>query len=59
MTDSSARYTVKRYTSRKDVSEEGWQHTAIRLEPLNPDYQPLDLAPDEFQVIGEFVQVLD
>jgi hypothetical protein len=59
VTDTSARYTVKRYTSEKFVTEEEWRHTAIRLEPLNPDYPPLDLEPDRFHVLGEFVEVLE
>lgn len=60
VTDTSARYTVKRYTSRKvHFNEEEWRHEAIRLEPLNPDYPPLDLEPDQFYVLGEFVQVLE
>src|SRR5215467_11841248 len=32
----SARYTVKKYTSRKiQTGEDEWQHESIRLEPLN------------------------
>lgn len=60
VTDTSARYTVKRYTSRKRaISEDEWRHESIRLEPLNPEYEPLDLEPDQFYVLGEFVQVLE
>jgi SOS-response transcriptional repressor LexA len=59
-TDSSARYTVKRYTSRKvSVGEDEWRHESIRLEPLNPEYEPIDLEPDRLRVIGEFIQVLE
>ncbi len=58
-TDFSARYTVKRYTSKKVVREDEWHHESIRLEPLNPDYEPLILEPDQFRVIGEFVAVLE
>ncbi|MEP6717002.1 MAG: hypothetical protein ABJC09_15640, partial [Terriglobia bacterium] len=57
--DFSARYTVKRYTSTKKHSESGdWQHEAIRLEPLNPEFEAFDLGPDAFRVIAEFVTVL-
>jgi len=62
---SSSAFTVKRYTSRKRQrpEEESWQHESIRLEPLNPEFEAFDLAPDEFEmryrVIAEFVQVLD
>lgn len=58
--DPAARYTVKRYTSRKsqDPATGEWQHQKIRLEPLNPEFDAFDLGADEFRVIGEFVQVL-
>src|SRR5690349_24157172 len=36
--DQSARYTIKRYTSTKrQLSEDEWEHERIRLEPLNPE----------------------
>lgn len=55
------RYTVKRYQSEKDKSAEGWQHTRIHLESLNPDYPSWDLDPDEdkYKIIAEFVRVLE
>jgi phage repressor protein C with HTH and peptisase S24 domain len=54
-------YTVKRYLSEKVISEEGFQHTRIRLESLNPAYPSWDLDedPDKYQVIAEFVRVLE
>jgi phage repressor protein C with HTH and peptisase S24 domain len=54
-------YTVKRYRSEKTYSEEGFQHTRIRLESLNPDYPSWDLDEDEtkYQIVAEFVRVLD
>jgi SOS-response transcriptional repressor LexA len=58
--DETARYTIKKYTSRKVYSgEDEWRHEAIRLEPLNPEFQPLDLEPDSFQVIAEWVCTLE
>ncbi len=66
-TGSSARFTVKRYTSSKRHAEESarddsWAHAAIRLEPLNPEFSAFELDPEAFEgkyrVIGEFVQVL-
>jgi len=56
-------FTVKRYTSVKSVTEEGWRHERIRLEPLNPEFEAWDLDPSElengpYRVLGEFVQVL-
>jgi SOS-response transcriptional repressor LexA len=56
------RYTVKRYFSEKRQREDGsWTHDRIRLEPLNPEYDALDLDPEEdrHRVIAEFVEVLD
>jgi phage repressor protein C with HTH and peptisase S24 domain len=54
-------YTVKRYRSEKKFSNEGFEHTRIRLESLNPDYPSWDLdeEPDRYEIIGEFVQVLE
>jgi SOS-response transcriptional repressor LexA len=60
-TSGNNRYTVKRYQSEKDKSAEGWRHTRIRLESLNPDYPSWDLEPDEekYKIIAEFVRVLE
>lgn len=62
--DFASRYTVKRYTSRKKNASEGsdgsgWEHSKIRLEPLNPEFEAFELGPDEFRVVAEFVEVLD
>ncbi|MBK9167241.1 MAG: S24 family peptidase [Bryobacterales bacterium] len=55
--------TVKRYRSVKAARGEEWSHAAIRLEPLNPEFEPMEFAPEDeqrdFRVLGEFVQVLD
>ncbi len=53
-------FTIKRYTSRKAVSEDGeWRHEEIRLEPLNPEYEDLVLNPGEdYRTIAEFVRVV-
>jgi phage repressor protein C with HTH and peptisase S24 domain len=54
-------YTVKRYKSEKRYSEDGFEQTRIRLESLNPAYPSWDLDPEEdkYQILGEFVQVLE
>ena len=58
-TDSSARFTVKRYTSTKRESSDGeWEHASIRLEPLNPEFPSFELEEGQFHVVGEFVKVL-
>ena len=54
-------YTVKRYRSEKVLSEDGFRHTRIRLESLNPGYPSWDLDPDEakYEIIAEFVGVIE
>lgn len=54
-------YTVKRYRSEKQVTEEGFLQTRIRLESLNPAYPSWDLDENEekYQVVAEFVRVLE
>ncbi len=54
------RYTVKRYRSEKREAAEGWAHTRITLESLNPEFESWDLGPEEdrFRILAEFVRVL-
>ncbi len=59
-TSTSARFTVKRYTSSKRQTGDGeWEHASIRLEPLNPEFPAFDLEEGQFRVVGEFVQALE
>lgn len=54
------RFTVKRYTSKiASALGESWEHEWIRLEPLNPEYEVLDLRPDQINVIAEWIQTLE
>jgi len=63
--DETARYTVKRYTSTKvssgEVSsgEDQWRHQRIRLEPLNPEFEAWDVAPEDFAVVAEWLRVIE
>ena len=58
--DETARYTVKRYTSRKQFTQEGeWRHEQIRLEPLNPEFEPWDVDPEGFAVVAEWLRVIE
>ena len=58
--DQTARYTIKRYTSRKVVtSEEEWRHDQIRLEPLNPEFEAWDVDLDGFAVVAEWLRVIE
>ena len=58
--DETARYTVKKYTSRKAFTgEDQWHHEQIRLEPLNPDHQAWDVEPADFAVVAEWICVIE
>jgi SOS-response transcriptional repressor LexA len=60
--ESGSCYTVKEYSSKKTVSDEGWEHTEIRLLPLSTEpFSPIVLRDEESQrlkVIGVFVRVV-
>jgi uncharacterized protein len=52
-------FTVKVYESEKRKTEEGWEHSRIRLKPLNPDYPVLELEDDsQYRILGELVGLL-
>lgn len=58
--DETARYTIKRYTSRKrQTGDDQWEHELIRLEPLNPEFEPWDVEPDGFAVVAEWLRVIE
>jgi phage repressor protein C with HTH and peptisase S24 domain len=60
ITDETARYTVKRYTSvKRQTSEDQWEHERIRLEPLNPEYDAWDVEPQDFAVVAEWLRVIE
>jgi phage repressor protein C with HTH and peptisase S24 domain len=54
----ASRFTVKRYARQGTLSKAAERDGAIRLEPLNKDFEAFDLTADEFRVVAEFVQVL-
>lgn len=61
--DFGANYTVKEYTSKKTITDEGWQHQEIILLPKSSDttYGPIVLRDEEttdLQVLGVFKKVL-
>jgi DUF2075 family protein/phage repressor protein C with HTH and peptisase S24 domain len=60
--ETGGAYTVKKYKSKKEYdSEDDWHHSDIMLEPLNPAFEPIDLAkyPEgEIRIIAEFIGVL-
>lgn len=58
--DETARYTVKRYSSRKvQTGEDQWEHERIRLEPLNPEFEAWDAGPEDFAVVAEWLRVVE
>jgi len=58
--DETARYTVKRYTSKKvQIGEDEWRHERIRLEPLNPEFEAWDVEPQDFAVVAEWLRVIE
>lgn len=64
--DMNSHFTIKTYASSKVVSDEGWHHDQIILKPnsLDPSYKDIiitkeDVAENEFNVVGEFVSILD
>lgn len=59
--EDGGRYTIKRYHSTKAITDEGWQHNHIELQPLNPDFEPIAISEDEandLRVIGEFISLI-
>ena len=60
--ETGGSFTVKRYSSIKvAVSDGGWKHSEIRLEPLNADFEPIILAPEseyDVQIIAVMVTKL-
>jgi len=58
--DETARYTIKRYTSKKvETGEDEWRHERIRLEPLNPEFEAWDVEPQDFAVVAEWLRVIE
>lgn len=60
--DTGLRFTVKRYMSETATSEDGtWRHVKVTLEPLNRDYQCIELTCEDeglVNVVAELVTVV-
>ncbi|WP_185216691.1 DNA/RNA helicase domain-containing protein [Sphingobacterium mizutaii] len=60
--DIGSTYTIKEYTSKKIIDEDGWKHEEIILKPLSTlHYEPIILRDEgtiNFKVIGVFEKVL-
>ena len=60
--ETGQHYTVKRYSSEKVRGDSSWRHEKITLEPLNPEFDPIELHAaddDALQVVAEFLEVLE
>ncbi len=62
--EGGERYTIKRYRSVKRVTEGGWAHEKIVMEPLNPEFERWEIDPEagegeRIRVLAEFLRVLD
>ncbi len=60
--ETGERFTVKRYSSRKTMAEEGtWRHLEITLSPLNHNFEPIILIEEHegaVDVLAELLEVL-
>ena len=59
--ESAGRFTVKRYHSEKRRTSAGWEHSAIELRPLNPQFSSIQLTPENIDGVvinAEFVAVV-
>ncbi len=59
--DTGERFTAKRYWSEKTADEDGWRHVRIVLEPVNPEFAPIELKTEDensVAVVAELVEVI-
>jgi SOS-response transcriptional repressor LexA len=59
--DTGGSFTVKKYSSTKRYQGETWEHSGIVLSPINREYSPIVIPPQDaeaFRTIAEFVGVL-
>ncbi|HEY4320397.1 MAG TPA: DEAD/DEAH box helicase [Gemmatimonadales bacterium] len=60
--ETGFRYTVKLYRSEKTLDGVGgWRHVRVSLEPINSEFQPIELRVEDegtVTVVAEVIQVL-
>lgn len=61
--DFNSAFTIKTYSSKKEISEDGWKHTSIVLSPysFDPTYKDVIINEEDaegMRIIGEFVSIL-
>ncbi len=55
--ENGGRFTVKKYHSEKTVTADGWRHDRIQLLPVNPEFEPIEIEPEDagdVTIVGEF-----
>jgi SOS-response transcriptional repressor LexA len=58
--DTGGKYTIKKYHSEKIATVDAWQHSKIELQPLNPEFDTIELnIDDDYRTIGIFKAVLN
>lgn len=60
--EDGGRFTVKKYKSSKVLTDDGWTHESVELQPLNPAFKAIQITGEDtadLRVIGEFVRVLE
>ena len=61
--DFNSAFTVKTYSSQKNINKDSWTHTSILLKPNSYDDGYVDIIIDEensqeMRIIGEFISVI-
>ena len=61
--DFNSAFTIKTYSSEKEISEEGWKHYLIVLRPNSFDASFKNIIinevnGNEMRIVGEFIQIL-
>ena len=57
--ETGGAYSIKKYTSEKSFDEDGsWHHEKITLQPLNPDYEPVEMGEGD-SIVAALVKVLE
>ncbi len=59
--DGMGQFTLKRYSSEWTQTEDGRRHARIQLMPLNSEFPPIELGPEEvdrLRVVAELLTVI-
>jgi SOS-response transcriptional repressor LexA len=58
--DGLGHFTLKRYSSEWTLTDDGLRHARITLKPLNSEFSPIELGPDEvgkLRIVAELLMV--